>query len=403
MNPNFRKNFTLSIISLFVAIILTVSLDRSLGRFLPIELIYPPNASVRYKTTEFDVEIHINHLGFRGPSFTPDPFDQKFQIMTLGDSFTYGWGVKEEDIWSTILSNNLNQQGMIIEVANLGWGGAGPTQYADLAEKAIPLLQPNLVIVGILQGDDLEQLDPTTETPKANQEQTFGIDSFTANLLQILYPNISRRILQRKITANHLLQDNQDIRSYWQYTLQEFLKTIKPDQLTRFNALEPEVKQLFQEGLLNPGLIGTALNTPNYLLEPLDLTSSFTQIRIKKLAFELERIKRVAQANKAEVIVVAVPLSAYTNEQGMVSRQRVGFNVAPEMFLSSAPDEAIALAAQQAGVKFYSVLDSFRQYKGKESLFYPLDGHFTIAGNQFFAQNLLPIIENEYRQYQQKN
>lgn len=404
MASNFRINISLSFISLFGAIIITIFLDRLVGFVLPQELIYPPNSSVRYKTTEFDIVVHTNNLGFRGPPLTLDPFDQKFQIITLGDSFTYGWGANEEEVWSTVLSNSLNEKGMPVEIANLGWGGVGPTEYANLAEKAIPLLKPNLVIVAILQGDDLQQLDPTKGSPEINPAESTTINFPMHSVLQRLYPNVTQRLLQRKVRANDLLQNHQDIQSYWQqYASEMLLNNISPEQAARFQTLDWEIQQLFHEGLLNPGMIYDALRTPDYFLKPIDLTTTFTQARIEKLASELDRIKRVAQANKAEVIVVAVPVGVYTNERGMESRQRLGFSVDPKMLSSTAPDETIALAAEQAGLKFYSVLDSFRQYQGMEALFYPIDGHFTVAGNRLFSINLLPVVEDEYQRYQQKN
>ena len=54
-----------------------------------------PNFTTRQKDTEFDVEISTNKLGFRIPNSQPGS-----EIITLGDSFTYGHGVKAEDRFS---------------------------------------------------------------------------------------------------------------------------------------------------------------------------------------------------------------------------------------------------------------------------------------------------------------
>ena len=55
------------------------------------------------------------------------------------------------------LEAHLRQRGHKVEIANLGRGGTYPRNYADVAEKAIPLLKPDLVLIAVLQGDDLAQ------------------------------------------------------------------------------------------------------------------------------------------------------------------------------------------------------------------------------------------------------
>ncbi len=48
--------------------------------------------------------------------------------------------------------------GIDVDVANLGLPGGSPIDYANIAARAVPTLKPDLVLVGVLQGDDLSQL-----------------------------------------------------------------------------------------------------------------------------------------------------------------------------------------------------------------------------------------------------
>src|SRR5262249_33434095 len=103
-----------------------------------------------------DVVVGVNSLGFRGPECTREKGPRR-RIAAIGDSFTLGWGVNFEDAWTTRLGNALNESGQSVELLNLGQGGAYPRVYADIARRAVPMLKPDLVLVAILEGDDLQQ------------------------------------------------------------------------------------------------------------------------------------------------------------------------------------------------------------------------------------------------------
>src|ERR1035441_7805937 len=108
-------------------------------------------------------------------------------VLAIGDSFTYGWGVDGEDSWPKVMERELRQGGLDIEVANLGMPGAGPREYAALAERAIPLLRPDLIVVGMLQADDLFQAaeSPAERQAPASERLLRAFRALYPNLMQI--------------------------------------------------------------------------------------------------------------------------------------------------------------------------------------------------------------------------
>lgn len=82
-------------------------------------------------------------LGFRG-EFAPIHAD----IITIGDSQTYGWGVALSDNWPSQLSGLSGRS-----VYNMALGGWGGGQYRYIIDKALRL-HPKQVIVGIYMGND---------------------------------------------------------------------------------------------------------------------------------------------------------------------------------------------------------------------------------------------------------
>lgn len=69
--------------------------------------------------------LHINNLGFRGRDpVHPDALSTKRRIMLSGDSFTFGYGVGDENTWGIGLARLLGE----VEVLNLSLGGYGVGQ-----------------------------------------------------------------------------------------------------------------------------------------------------------------------------------------------------------------------------------------------------------------------------------
>src|SRR5712691_154086 len=147
--------------SLLLVLVASIGVDRLSGLFVSSHepgLIFPRNVTRHFQTPEFSFTTTTNTLGFRDRDFSPDK-NVKTRIVALGDSFTYGWGVEAEESWPKVLEQRLRSSGLDLEIANLGKPGASPRDYADIAEKSISLLHPDIVIVGVLQGDDLAQMD----------------------------------------------------------------------------------------------------------------------------------------------------------------------------------------------------------------------------------------------------
>src|SRR5262245_17610995 len=87
------------------------------------------NAAMRHSPTlvksvleQHPVTIRINELGFRESSDI-----SAAEIFTLGDSFTFGWGVNEEESWPGLLESRLNRV-----VYNLGVHDSSPRQELEL-------------------------------------------------------------------------------------------------------------------------------------------------------------------------------------------------------------------------------------------------------------------------------
>ena len=84
------------------------------------------------------------------------------RILVIGDSFTVGANVRQEEAWPKCLERRLRSLlGPRIEVINSAVGGWDAFQYAQYFEYYGHRFQPDLVLVGFFVGNDA--FDPRTE------------------------------------------------------------------------------------------------------------------------------------------------------------------------------------------------------------------------------------------------
>ncbi len=108
----------------------------------------------------------LNSWGFRDRERQKAKPNGAFRILALGDSFTFGAGIKfKEDLYTALLEEKLNRAGdhsLHFEVINTGIKGLGTAQQQQyLREKGLAL-DPDLVVVGHVLND--------AETPELKRE-----------------------------------------------------------------------------------------------------------------------------------------------------------------------------------------------------------------------------------------
>jgi lysophospholipase L1-like esterase len=122
-----------------------------------------------------------NAIGFRGRPFPfeLDPAgneilipkrDESIRLAFLGDSFTFGEGVRDEDTYAQVTATHLQEKHaeLIVEAANFGVGGYNTTQSRHVLERWALKSNPDVVILGFVLNDaepPIFQRDPTTGRP----------------------------------------------------------------------------------------------------------------------------------------------------------------------------------------------------------------------------------------------
>jgi hypothetical protein len=93
----------------------------------PIKSWFAPGSVYRQVSNEYNALTTITPLAHRVPGTTRNP-----EVIFVGDSFTYGWGLSDDEAFATIYCRS--QQ---LECANLGVPGTGTAKQLDRLEQYI--------------------------------------------------------------------------------------------------------------------------------------------------------------------------------------------------------------------------------------------------------------------------
>ena len=341
---------------------------------------FPPNSTTTIETSEFSFTIESNSIGIRDREPVARQ-DAGYRVLAIGDSFTYGWGVAQDQTWPKVVEGRLRTTGRRAEVLNLGYPGASPRKYVTIAREAIPLLKPDLVLVGILQGNDLKQLD------LEDSDRRFLADLW----LQWFFPNFVR-VRDGRCFQKPEKNSAAGIKAQWQEAARQLQQTADPVARQRFDQLDPQVRQTLLAGNLNPCAVELAIRDPDFYAFTLHDERPEVQAATATLAACLGEICRVARRVGAKVEVVSVPSGAYVCRSSWRTIRRLGFSLDEDVLDDDRPDGPIQAACEQAGVTFHSVMSQVRQAAEGEGLFFELDDHFNPRGQAVYGEAVADLI-----------
>jgi len=98
-----------------------------------------------------------NSWGFRGEEFKTEKAPKTFRIAFLGDSCTFGEGVKDGDTFAeqtaALLRKKLAPEGVSVESYNFGVGGYNTEQEVFLLRNIVVKTDPDIIILGYSLND----------------------------------------------------------------------------------------------------------------------------------------------------------------------------------------------------------------------------------------------------------
>jgi len=115
-----------------------------------------PNVRTRhYVPGDYDVQISTNSAGMRGQREYPlDRIPGRRRVLMLGDSFTFGYGVNDDEVVSAVLEDLLNARAPgSAEVINLAVSGFGQSEELVTWESRAKAYRPDTVVLFYFDND----------------------------------------------------------------------------------------------------------------------------------------------------------------------------------------------------------------------------------------------------------
>ena len=140
-----------------------------------------PNTITEIVEPDFHYLLKINDLGLRGENIQIKKSQGSYRILMLGDSFTMGHGVKEDETFSVILEQNLNSHYTMgkrkqFEVINGGVDSYTPLLSYLLLTKILPPLNPDMVILNFDMSDLVQEAAYRNSAFYGENGEVLGVD-----------------------------------------------------------------------------------------------------------------------------------------------------------------------------------------------------------------------------------
>ncbi len=114
-----------------------------------------PGAEGRFFGYEYQVEIKFNSKGLRDEEVPYEKPEDEYRALALGDSFTAGLEIEQDEVWTEVLEDSLASKGKA-QVINAGTRGYGTDQeYLFLKNEGVKY-DLDVVIVAFYVNDPLD-------------------------------------------------------------------------------------------------------------------------------------------------------------------------------------------------------------------------------------------------------
>ena len=374
---------------------------------------------------EFRTRVVTNSLGFRDRRLPGPKPPGTMRVVVLGDSFTQGYGVDEEDAYPRRLERLLDerQPARRHEVINLGVPGACPLDYDAHLEEVGLAYEPDVVVVGFMANDVSDIYSKRefgsrimSEVLRQVQDEMNDDRPAWKRLPQRLWPSLYQyagdlRAGLRARDASAGAESKRpgaaprprNVDARWKETLLALAA-----RYGRRAEVEAELRQAPLEEVedLRPVLTGRYQYSEDPNPEPLFRLAAFLRPRANMdmvllppsydaawgvAMRKLRRIDALARGAGARTMIAFLPAAFQVSPQAWRLLRELGFEMAPELLTDTTMSDRLRAFGASAGISVVDLLAPLRA-RHDDALYYPLDGHWTSLGHGVAAEELASAI-----------
>ncbi len=314
----------------------------------------------------------LNLNGFRDREWSARPASGDTRVAFVGDSFTEGFSTDGRNTLPRVFERLARGAGMSVEAMNFGIGGAGPKQYARLMRDAIPIFQPDDVILVLYENDAV----PVEFKPAwlANPRAPEFANPWKPRLAHILGERRAGRRVPRRWHAKPFsyfaaVPDHQNAWSH-------------PEQAEKLaQIVAPDIAEHMHEGRFNPAMALFYRFVETNAPRPLDMSRY------------LRAVDRFIRKRGATLHLVYIPTKVqvsrtYDDYVSRYSRSNVAGDLTGPEYQIHGSD--LAGTCAEIGIPFLDLGPRLREIEaGGTKLYWDYDDHFRPIGYRTAAQLIL--------------
>lgn len=133
-------------------------------------LFSPGQSLIDWRHRSLPHRVTINSLGYRSPEFPREKPHGEFRILVIGDSFTYGDFVDDENTLPALLEGEMLRACSNVRVVNAGVGGTTVVSHAAMAARG-GVIDPDLVLLMFYENDVADLMDPLWPQLESNRKR----------------------------------------------------------------------------------------------------------------------------------------------------------------------------------------------------------------------------------------
>lgn len=317
---------------------------------------------------EFDVAIEINSKGLRDHEFGPKK-SATTRILSLGDSFGFGYGVEAEETYAKVLEHRLNAVGSAeFEVMNASASARGIRHMIEILERHGPGFKPDVVIASFFYVNDLIDIKNFPEhTVRGGIVMTAGIggvvDQDSWLHFGVYYSDLALLVWRAK-----------------------------------FNMERRAMGQAFQLGVMHPD--GRTWSTEMLLAKPdpknqAELAVMADRAELwKQFEVLLATLKALTEKLGAKLVLFSIPQATQTRSE-VWARDVADGVVSEGKFDRDLISKMLTGICQRSEVRFLDLVTGFRATKPTGTRFFPVNRHFNVEGHAVAAKLLEEYLRKE--------
>ncbi len=382
--------------------------------------INPQQLDVQFTTDDFDIRVVTNRQGLRESSDVPTRHPERQRIVVIGDSMTFGWGVEAEQAYARVAERTLHEKfgRTDLEIVNMGRPGAGPHDYLKYLRQYAVELRPDLIVIGLLVGNDCPVIPPADLTSDADVQAAFTRHLARADttwfdrlamksfLVRLGYAGLSAPA-RITTTATDAAQGRRGPIFNEPNPLdpaqlhQEMAASADPDD-TRQRYERLRADGWIDRGLawqMNPWLIRAIILHPTGAADSLAVRpESFEAMQYEwKLCAELLGAAKVTTDRLGiPLVILAIPNAHLVSRRWVDFLEERGCEVNERMTSEQVVNQWLADFCRQADIRCVDPLATFRrQQTDGQHLYLETDDHMTPAGYALLGQALAEALHDE--------